>query len=81
MQQNTVEQLVHFPSVLWNLSSFVSLWLKRPSDYRSLLADTCPMSTTPKTQRRLLQVFNGIFFNYCSAVEQHQWNYLQRNLG
>ena len=28
MQQNTVEQLVHFPSVLWNLPSFVSLWLK-----------------------------------------------------
>tara|TARA_B110000003_G_scaffold51259_1_gene50365 strand:+ start:5520 stop:5885 length:366 start_codon:yes stop_codon:yes gene_type:complete len=61
MQQNTVEQLAHFPPVLWNLSSFVSLWLKRPSDYCSLLADACPMPTTPKTQRRLLQVFNRIF--------------------
>jgi len=61
MQQNTAEQLAHSPSALWHLSSFVSLWLKRPSDYCSLLADACPMPTTPKTQRRLLQLFNGIF--------------------
>ena len=81
MQQNTVEQLVHFPPVLLDLSSFVSLWLKRPSDYCSLLADACPMQNKPKTQKRLLLVFARGFFNYYSAVEQHRWNYLQRNLG
>lgn len=81
MQQNTVEQLAHFPPVLLDLSSFVSLWLKRPSDYCSLLAGACPMPTKPETHKRLLLVFTGGFFNYYSAVEQHRWNYLQRNLG
>ena len=81
MQQNTAEQLAHSPSALWHLSSFVGLWLKRPSDYCSLLADACPMPDKPKTQKRLLLVFARGFFNYYSAVEQHRWNYLQRNLG
>ena len=81
MQQNTVEQLAHFSPVLLDLSSFVSLWLKRPSDYCSLLAGACPMPTKPETHKRLLLVFTGGVFNYYSAVEQHRWNYLQRNLG
>jgi len=81
MQQNTAEQLAHSPSALWHLSSFVSLWLKRPSDYCSLLAGACPMPTKPETHKRLLLVFTGGVFNYYSAVEQHRWNYLQRNLG
>ena len=61
MQQNTAEQLAHSPSALWHLSSFVSLWLKRPSDYCSLLAGACPMPTTPETHKRLLLVFTGGF--------------------
>jgi hypothetical protein len=59
MQQNTAEQLAHSPSALWHLSSFVSLWLKRPSDYCSLLAGACPMPTKPETHKRLLLVFTG----------------------
>jgi hypothetical protein len=39
------------------------------------------MPTKPETHKRLLLVFTGGFFNYYSAVEQHRWNYLQRNLG